>query len=327
MIRPLSYRLACVFALGAATYSAEAAEGGATLYLLGSGGPGTAIQPPIEGVFFANTLYHYDANAGGTLRFTLGGNLVVGVEANVLANFATVLWVPTTDLAGGTLGMGIALPYGNVDVAVSAVLTGPGGNSFSFGRADSAFVMGDPVFTATLGWASGNWHYQISTLVNIPIGEYREGQLANLAFHRWALDLSGALSWHDADAGWDVSTKAGFTLNGTNDVTDYTSGTDFHLEGSIEKILSPQWSLGVQAYYYRQVSGDTGAGAVLGSNEGEVTGFGVTGAFNFEVAHNPVSLRAHALWESNATRRLEGMSLFLDLTFPLHLNLPPGAGG
>src|SRR5690242_18332728 len=55
--------------------SAAATEGGASVYLLGSGGPGAAILPPVEGVFLSNTLYHYQGKAGGDVNFPLGGNV------------------------------------------------------------------------------------------------------------------------------------------------------------------------------------------------------------------------------------------------------------
>ena len=319
-------------ALGAAAAAllcgqpAQASEGGASIYLLGSGGPGVALMPPIQGVFFANTAYYYDGKGGGGRNFLVGGNLVAGLKAKIVADFATALWVPTTDLAGGTFAVGAVLPVGDPKVNVSAVITGPLGNSFNFGRSDSQTVMGDPLVTAMWGWKSGDLHIQASTFVNIPIGQYRHDKLANLAFHRWAGDVSLAGTWRNETSGWDVSGKAGFTFNGENHYTDYNTGTEFHLEGSVEKILSPAFSLGVQGYYFNQVSGDSGSGARLGSFEGEVTGVGATGAYNFKIADKiPASLRLRAFHEFNATNRLEGDSVFLDFTMPLHVKLPPGA--
>ncbi len=209
---------------------AQASEGGASLYLLGSGGPGVAVLPPIEGVFFANTAYYYDGKGGGGKNFLVGGNLVAGLKAKVVADFATVLWVPTTNLGGATLALGAILPVGDPKVNVSAVITGPLGNSFSLSREDSQTVMGDPLLTGMLGWTNGDLHIQASTIVNIPIGQYRHGKLANLAFHRWAADASLAGTWRNEKSGWDVSGKAGFTFNGENHYTDYDTGTEFHLK-------------------------------------------------------------------------------------------------
>jgi len=331
MTRPFARRSllpALLAAAGAAAGPAHASEGGASLYLLGSGGPEAAIAPPVEGVFFDNTFYYYDGTTDVSRQFVLGGKVVAGLDAEIVADFATVLWVPSTDVAGGTLSLGAALPVGRPSVKVDAVLTGPGGGQLAVAREDSAFIVGDPLATAMMSWkAGGNWYVHAEATVNIPVGEYREDQLANLAFHRWATDVSFATSWHDPEAGWDVSAKAGFTLNGTNHYTDYDTGTEFHLEGAVERIFSPQFSAGLQAYHFQQVSGDSGSGAVLGPYKGRVTGVGATAAYNFELGKTPVTARLRVFEEFGAKNRLEGTSVFFSLTLPLWMNLPAGAGG
>ncbi len=306
---------------------ARASEGGASVYLLGSGGPEAAVLPPVQGVFFANTAYYYSGSGGGGKQFTVGGNLAAGVDASIAADFASVAWVPTTNLAGGVLLLGAALPFGGPDVKASAVLTGPRGRQFTASTSDSTFVLGDPILTGEWGWTGGKLHVTASALVNIPIGDYHEGQLANLAFHRWAEDVSLASTWHDAKSGWDVSGKAGFTFNGENPATDYRTGTEFHLEGAIEKALSPAFSAGLQAYYFNQVSADSGSGAVLGPFEGRVTGFGGEAAYNFMVGRAPMTLRLHATTEFDARNRLQGTAVWLDFSIPLAVKLPAGVGG
>ncbi len=311
--------------LAAAASQAVATEGGASVYLLGSGGPGAAVMPPVKGVFLDNEVYYYDGSAHGSKQFVVGGNVVAGLNATILADFATVLWVPTTNLLGGTLAVGGALPFGQPDVTVSAVVTGPLGGQIGVSRSDDAFVIGDPIATAALGWGTGKTHVQLSTMLNIPIGDYRDGELANLAFHRWAGDVSLAGTWRDEQAGWDVSGKAGFTFNGENEDTDYKSGTEFHAEGSVEKLITPKFSAGVLAYYFEQVSGDSGEGAVLGSFKGRVTGVGGTAAYNFMLGKAPATLRFRAIHEFDAKNRLEGDSFWLGLSMPLAVQMPAGA--
>lgn len=305
---------------------AQASEGGASIYLLGTGGPGAAVLPPIEGLFLLNTLYHYDGKSEGSRQFVVGGNLVAGLKANINADFPIVLFVPTTNLAGGTLVVGGTIPMGEPAIDVSAVITGPRGNTAVISRSDNKFIVGDPLLLANLGWKTGKTHITLATFVNVPIGDYRKDELSNLAFHRWAADASLAVTWLDEEAGWDLSGKAGFTFNGENHWTDYNTGTEFHAEAAIEKKLSPAWSLGVQGYYFDQVSGDTGRGATLGPFKGRVAGAGVTGAYNFKIAGKiPATLRLHAMTEFDARNRLEGQSVFLDFSMPLWVKLPPGA--
>jgi hypothetical protein len=306
---------------------AQAAEGGASVYLLGSGGPEAAILPPIEGIFFQNTVYYYNGSASAQRQFVVGGSVVAGLDATIVADFPAVIWVPTTDFLGGTVAVGAVLPFGQPSVDVSAVITGPGGGSVGRSVNDEAFVIGDPLLTASLGWTQGKTHVALSTLVNIPIGDYREDELANLAFHRWAVDTSLAGSWNDPTTGWDVSGKVGFTFNGENPHTDYQTGIEMHLEAAVQKTFSKAWAGGIQGYYYEQLTGDSGAGARLGPFEGRVSGVGLFASYNFKIGPAPATLRLHGSKEFNAANRMEGEAIWLDFSMPLHVNMPPGASG
>lgn len=306
---------------------AQAAEGGASLYLLGSGGPGAGMMPPLEGIYGDSMIYVYDGKASADKDFVLGGNVVAGLDATIVANFRSLLVVPSTNVLGGTLAIGGTLPIGAPMVEAEAVFTGPAGGQVSFSRRDAPIVMGDPVATAALGWKTGNTHIQASAMVNIPIGNYRPGQLANLAFNRWIVDTSLAVTWLDEKAGWDLSAKAGVTFNGRNSVTDYESGDEFHLEAAAERKFSRSFSAGLQGYYYRQISGDSGPGAVLGPFKGEVFGAGVTGAWNTILGRSPATIRARFIKEFDATNRLEGESYWLQLSLPLYMKMPSQTGG
>lgn len=303
---------------------ALASEGGASLYLLGSGGPGAAILPPIEGVFLTNSLYHYDGSASRDRQFQVGGNVVAGLKANITADFATAVWVPSTDVMGGaTLAWGLIVPVGVPDVKVDAILQRPNGATFNISRSEDRWTVGDPVLMGALSWKRGDVWLQTAALLNVPIGDYRAGHLSNLSFNRLVLDTSVALTWKDEKSGWDISGKTGVSFNGSNPSTNYDTGNEWHVEASIEKTLSPAWSVGVQAYYFNQITGDSGSGARLGDFEGEVTGVGATAAYNFKIAGKiPATFRLHAFTEMDAKNRLEGDSVFLDFSMPLWV---PGA--
>jgi hypothetical protein len=320
--------LACAGAAAVALWAccARASESGASLYLLGSGGPEAAIMPPLPGVFLDNTAWYYQGDGGGGRTFNFGGNVIADVHASIPAYFGTLLWQPDAKLFGANFAMGVAVPTGGPSVHAGVILTGPRGRQFGIGVSDSAWVIGDPILTGMIGWTLGPRTFlQVSSLVNVPVGDYREGEIANLAFHRWAGDLSLAATWHDEKSGWDLSGKVGFTFNGTNEVTDYTTGTESHYELSAEKTLSPSWSAGVQAYYFYQLSGDSGSGATLGPFEGRVGAVGGNVTWRVKAGIIPLNVRVRGMHEFNATNRLEGDSLWLDVSLPLHVKLPPGA--
>lgn len=323
--RFLGTSVALALTIGAS--SARASEGGTSFYLLGSGGPGNARLPPVEGIFFDNMFYYYSgaASVSASREFIVGGNVVAGLDADVPVNFATLFWVPSTDIFGGTVAIGGTLPIGRPSMKAEVVLTGPGGGQIELNAEDSAFIVGDPVVLAALGWkVDGKTHVTISSQVNLPVGRYRERKLANLAFHRWVVDTSMGVSWHDPKTGWDISGKAGVTFNGTNQATNYNTGTEFHLEGSIEKIFSRAFSAGLQIYRFGQFSGDSGSGALLGSNKGKVTGMGATAAYNFMLGPAPVSARLRLFKEFNAVNRLKAETLMFSLGLPLSAKVPPG---
>ena len=298
---------------------AEATENGASLYLLGSGGPGTAVMAPFEGVYLDKLIWIYDGNASAEREFPVNGNIAVGLDMTVVAEFPTILVVPSTNVLGGTLALGVTVPVGAPIVDVDALLTGPGGNTRAASVHDSALTTGDPVAVVMMGWKSGDLNFQLSSIINTPIGHYREGQLANLSLHRWAVDGSAAVSWHDAEAGWDVSAKAGYTWNGRNDFTDYDSGDEIHVEGAIEHSFSPAFSLGAQVGWAKQVSDDKGP---LGPFRGEVLAVGATASTTVMMAGKPGTFRGRYMHEVDVTNRPKGSTFWIDFSYPLAMKIP-----
>ncbi|NYT42254.1 transporter [Sphingomonas sp. R-74633] len=322
MTRKLSILLAATAFSVTAGGAARADENGSSVYLLGSGGPATAVQPPLTGIYIDNTIFVYTGGTNSQRDFKIGGSLVTDVDATIAANFTTLVAVPSTNFLGGTLAIGGVLPVGAPMIDASAVITGPLGRQIDIRRHDANVMVGDPIGMVSLGWKSGKFHAQLSGLVNIPVGYYRADALANLSFHRWAEDVSGAMSFHDEASGWDVSSKVGITFNGNNKDTDYDSGNDFHAELSVEKALSKKFSIGVLGYHFEQLTGDTGGGATQGPYKGRVSGVGGTMAFNTVLGRSPASFRIKVLQEFGEKNRTKGTAFMLDLSLPLHMNMP-----
>ncbi|MBS7698372.1 MULTISPECIES: transporter [unclassified Chelatococcus] len=296
---------------------AEAAENGIGFYLLGSRGPMAGYVPP-PGFYLQNDIYFYDGTIGGGRSFPSGGRVVANVKGQARADFVTATWVTPWQVLGGNIALGAIVPFGRVGATAGIELAGPRlGGSVGRTLRDRAEMFGDPVASAVLGWHSGKFHWNTTLLVNVPIGDYREGGLANLAFNRWAADLSGALTWLDPELGVDLSATAGFTFNGENPATDYRTGTEFHVEWAATKTLTKELSVGLVGYHYQQVSGDSGAGATLGGYEGRVTALGGTVAYNFEAGKTPISTRVKVFREFNVKNRQEGTVGFFTVSLPI----------
>lgn len=304
----------------AATTVTIAAEGGAGFYLLGSKGPAAAITPP-PGVFFQNDFYFYSGDLGGNRALPTGGRLAVGVEGDAAIELPTVLWILPEDVLGGHLGLGATLPIGWKKTSAEATLAGPLGGTGSASVSDSIFTVGDPIASAFLGWEEGNFHWQLGTLVNIPIGDYQDGEISNIAFHHWGADVFAAGTWLDPNIGLDLSGVIGMTFNAENPATDYRTGNEFHFEWAAVQHFNEQFDAGLVGYYYDQVTGDSGDGA-NGPFKGRAAAIGATIGWNFKAGELPISARIKYFHEFAVENRAEGDAVFLTISMPLSVTKP-----
>ena len=292
--------------------AALAVEGATGFYLLGSKGSLAGVVPP-PGVYLQSDSYYYTGDASASRTLNIGGNIVADVQADAFYEVATGMWVMPQTVLGGNLGVGFSGVIGWKDVSASLVIDPIGGIAAD----DDETAFGDPVLSAVLGWHQDNWHWNVGAMVNVPVGQWERRRLANIGFNRWALDLNSAVTWLDASTGWEFSGAVGVTFNGENDETDYDSGTEFHLELAVVKNLSKQFAVGLAAYHYDQITGDSGAGARLGDFEGQVTAVGPMVKYSFQIGQTPVSSSFRWFHEFNVENRLEGDSAFLTLAIPL----------
>ena len=295
---------------------ANAAEDGKGIYLLGLNTSMAGALPP-PGVYFTSASYFYHGTAGNSVTLPEGGRLVSNIDAQMALEMPIGMWVLPQEVLGGHVGLGVIAPFGYLDVSAKAEFTTPGGIPLAGGVGDSAFTFGDPVLMATLGWSKGTTFWRVYSLLNIPIGDYKKGRLSNIAFHRWAGDVGAAATWLDPATGIELSSTVGFTFNGENPSTNYTTGTEFHAEVAALKHMGQTFAFGLTAYHYQQITGDSGSGAVLGSFEGRTTGVGAIVTTNTLIGTTPLSINAHVMQEFGVKNRLTATVGFLTVAFPL----------
>ncbi|WP_322009344.1 transporter [Paraburkholderia sp. J12] len=297
--------------------NAFAAEGGTGVYLLGMKNPGAAITPP-EGFYYQNDLYFYSGSLDGGRGLPTGGKVVANVDADAVVNLSTFLWSTPWTLAGGRLSLNTTLPIGNKTVDAGVQLAGPRigvgpGHSVS----DDVFTVGDPTVGATLGWNAGNLYWQSGASLNVPVGDYHSGALANLAFHHWGLDLTSSGTWFDPQTGFDLSGTIGATFNSENPDTDYRTGTELHFEWSASQYFTRRFSAGLVGFYYKQLTPDSGSGAVAGDFEGRVAAVGLTAAYVFKPGRIPITARIKVFHDFAVQNRASGNGAFVTMTIPL----------
>lgn len=335
--------------LGAASLAAgetQAAENAAGFYVLGTKTTMAGFVPP-PGTYFVDVNYFYAGDASGTAAAGVAlrrlGNLTglppptltvqadVKLDGDVQVAIPSVLWIAPGKVLGGNVGFGAILPFGrkaiDVDIDALATLTLPllnrtlqVGRHFDFN--ESTTDLGDPVANALIGWHEGNWHWNIGTLVNIPIGPWSKDSDTNISFNRWGLDTTAAVTWLDPKIGLELSSAAGFTFNWENPDTDYETGTEFHVEWALVQHFSKTFALGVAGYHYQQVTGDSGAGATLGDFEGRVTALGAVLTYSFALGKIPVSTQWTYFHEFDVENRMEGDAGLLTISMPLSIPRP-----
>jgi hypothetical protein len=299
-----------------ATSVSLAAEGGAGFYLLGSKTELAGIAPP-PGRYAQLDLYSYSGSANADRSIPIGGRVSLGLDADVVLGLATGIWsFDKGPILGGQPFAAFTVPFGYKSISSDVTLATSGGAVISRNAEEDDFTVGDPVAAFGLGWGSGPWFGSTTVSVNIPVGDYDADRTTNISFNRWALDITSGLTWLDMKSGWQSSLAMGLTFNGENDETDYTTGTEFHLEGSVTRTFSNGWTVGVHGYHYNQITGDSGPGAVLGDFEGRVSALGLGVSYQPKINNTPVTLKARWFKEFDAINRVEGDALYLSASFP-----------
>lgn len=248
--------------------AAVAAEGGYSNYVPGFYGDiALAVEPP-DGVSMRNDFYFYSADTDRSIR---SGAVEVGVDLDIALDYLTFLHKPGIEIFGAQYAYGATLVYGNVDI--SATLdAGPLSTSVS----DDKTSYGDITLTpAIFYWNNGDkWHFSQSFYVVVPVGDYDVDDVANIGLNYWTFETDFAATYLNPETGQDYSVVLGYGYNTENDDTDYQSGDEVHLDYTINQFLNEEWAIGLHGFYYKQVGGDSGDGALLGDFKAEAAGIG-----------------------------------------------------
>jgi hypothetical protein len=147
-----------------------------------------------------------------------------------------------------------------------------------------------------------------------PTGRYEVGFQPDIGLNRPGIDTGWAFTWTDPNSKLQFNGAVGVTFNFENTATNYQSGTDLHFEWAIGREVSPGLMIGVAGYDYREVTGDSGSGALLGPFEGNVDAVGAALTYTTLVRESPLILSARYYQEYNVENRWTGNSTFLSGT-------------
>jgi hypothetical protein len=248
--------------------SARAAEGGSSHYLPGTVGDIAIALVPEPGLQVANTVFYQSGDLGTAI---LGGEVDVNIDMDFVLNMVGAAYTFETPVLGANYTVGAVIPFGYANVDAELSVPGVG----TVGDDDDSFDLSDiAVVPIQLNWKVGDFSFKFAEVIFAPTGGFDEGDAANLGRNYWSFATVGAVTWFNTGTGTEISIAPGIMVNTKNNDTNYQTGEEFHVDFVGNQFLSETFALGLRGYYYRQVSGDSGSGAVLGDFKGESLGLG-----------------------------------------------------
>jgi hypothetical protein len=287
------------WALVAEPPKAQAAEAGFGTYLLGGNAFGAGVTPP-PGTYVTSVFVYIDADIGGAVPFNRV-TLNAGASVEFFVSALNVLYVPERKVLGGTLGLGVTVPVGHMDLEATIGI-GP----LAASREVDGWGLGDIVPRIQLGWNTGDFSHLIWLQAVTPTGRYSPTFAPNIGLNRPGIDTGLAATYTHKPTKLQFNGAAGVTFNFENDETDYRSGTEFHFEWAIGRELSPGLVVGIAGYDYRQLTGDSGSGANLGPFKGRLDGIGPGLSYTTLIGKTPFVFNLRHYREFNGERHFEG---------------------
>lgn len=282
----------------------QADEFAFSAYGLGGAAFGAGLTPP-PGTYVSFVAGYYAGAIRGPV--TVGGLVFdAGAKASFFQAALNGLHVLEHKVLGGRLGVGITVPVGHVDLE-AGVAIGP----LVAKSQTKGWGLGDISPRVQLGWEHGTFSHLVYAQGILPTGRYDHGFNPNIGLNRPGLDMGWAFTYADKQTKWQFNGSLGFTFNAENDDTHYRSGTDFHFEWAVGKEITRGLVLGIVGYDFRQLTGDTGTGAVLGPFKGKVDAIGPGISYTTLFGQTPLVLNLRHYQEFDAEHRMEGrMTIF-----------------
>jgi hypothetical protein len=301
--------------LGALPKAASAEEGGSGHYL-----PGTissfldGVSPEPAFITRLNGVY-YDGSFTAERGIPIAGLAALDVDVDIQGAGLTLFWRPTWGELGErwSYAMNATLPILHVKVAADVAVPG---TPLTVRRTDSEYGLGDVIVTPLM------LNYHVSDDLNLnarlnvyaPTGDYEVGQLANLGKNYWSFEPIFGFMYLGKENGREASIFFGAGFNTENPDTDYQTGTQLHVDGTLAQhfpLGKGLIGLGVTGYWYQQIDGDSGSGATFGAFKARTTGVGPSLSFVHALGSHNFMLELKWLHELGVKRRPEGDSILL----------------
>jgi hypothetical protein len=213
-------------------------------------------------------------------------------------------------LLGARYAAGAVIPITYVDVRI--------GVNIGFAQAtasDNRVHFGDPyLIPVSLFWNIGRVHLNFFEGVAVPLGAYDADRLANTGLNYWSFDSNLAITYFHEESGTELSGVVGHIYNTENPDTDYQSGQEFHFDYMANQFVGETIAIGLHGYYHRQITGDSGTGAILGDFKAESAGVGPAILWMTQIGDRAVSFSMKWIHEFHAENRPEGDNFYFSVS-------------
>jgi len=287
--------------------SLKAEEGGSGHYLPGSMSSFVDGVPLHETFIARYNMVYYNGDIAANEPLPIAGLQTLGAEATSWAHGLSLLWRPPLDLGERwSYAFSATIPFVWMDVSANVTV---GTNTVR--RSSSVNSLGDIVLMPLM------LNYNVCTNLNVnfrtgiyaPTGDYEVGRLANTGKNFWTIEPTVGLMYFGVNNGREASVFFGADFNTENPDTSYQSGTQVHVDGTLAQhvpLLGGLAGVGVNGFWYEQITGDSGSGANFGDFKAHTTGVGPVLSCVFKLGKVDMIAEVKWLHELDTTKRLEG---------------------
>ena len=298
-------------AISLLSLSVRAEEGGSGHYTPGATASFVDALPGREAFAYVNEFTYYNGSAGGSRQLGYGQNIAINVQGIVCADTSILLYQTPWKLLGGQYAAAMAIPYVWMEVKGDVQL-----GSHTGRRRETATGIGDiEILPVMFGWTKGDCKLGATLGIYAPTGEHDQ-LLANVGKNYWTFEPGVNLSWLSSKIGTEVSLFTGFDCNTKDDLTDYQSGSVFHLDTTVAQhlpVCGGIGGLGATAFFYQQMTGDSGRGAKLGDFAGRTVGVGPVISYTRKMGKTDIVAEVKWLPELSTEHRLSGNTIWVKL--------------
>ena len=312
---PRAVLVLCAAMLGAA----QAEEGGSGHYLPGAMASFVDAVPPDQAFIIRGNLIHYKGSIGKAQLLPIAGLTTAGAQAQTTGLGLTAFWRPPVEIGPGwSYGMSATLPLVRTDLTADV-----SANGRTVSRSSSTSGLGDlvliPLMLNQMVDRDFNINYRVA--VYAPTGSYEAGRLTNTGKNFWTVEPTVGFVYFGQKNGREASVFIGADFNRENPATRYKSGTQWHIDSTLAQHFPVQGGVagvGLSAYYYQQLRGDSGSGASFGDFKAKTAGFGPVASFVTKINGRDIIAEFKWLHETGTTNRLQGDILWLKVLYKFY---------